>query len=481
MPPARRLALPFLLLLGALILAAATLVYDPGPGAWPRTSHQLTIWAVVGTSAAGFFLGYNRLLATADTAAARRVILVGSAPLWAAAFATAPFDSHDLGGYVNNGWVQVRYGLNPFVTPVSEIPDWQADPMLVGYWKDTVCAYGFLFQRLARVVVAAGGGDRGYTCTLFKLVNVAALVLTVWLVDRGCERARVSRAAGVYLVAWNPLVLLHGLANGHNDVLAGLGLVAALVAAGSRAWWGVLPALAAAALVKYSTVPLLPLAVVFLVRYHGWLRTAAGAALAAGLVALLGWPYLSDPAALEASRNLANVTEYRNSLGAAVVNVLEAVGKIFPAAAPLAPAAATALKAAGGLAVVGLVAALAWHRARGGYSWPQLVRDAVLVQFVLILLASSKLYGWYPLMFWPAVALLPEASRARRATLLVGLAQSGTFTFLGRTTILPGLLLVALPLAYFARLEAARRRKDASTCGVAPGLLRGWAARRNRV
>jgi hypothetical protein len=242
----------------------------------------------------------------------------------------------------------------------------------------------------------------------------------------------------------------------------------------------VLPALAAAALVKYSTVPLIPLAVVFLVRRHGWARTAVGAALAAGLVAALGWPYLSDPAALEASRNLANVTEYRNSLGAAVVHLLEAVGKLVPTVAPLAPAAATALKALGGLAVVGLVAALAWQRTRAGYSWPQLVRDAVLVQFVLILLASSKLYGWYLLMFWPAVALLPDASRLRRATLLVGLAQVGSFTFLGRTAILPGLVLVALPLAHFVRLEAARRRQGAPTGGV-PGLLPGWAARRSRV
>ena len=461
MPPAHRLFVPFLSLVLAFSLAAVGLGYHPRPGlAW---LHQLTIWVVVLASAAGCVVGYRRLLNIADTAATRRFLIVGAIPIWTLAVLVEPFESLDLGGYLNNGRLPVVYGLNPYSTPVDQVPGWQSDPLLADNWHDTVCAYGFLFARLAAAVVTIAGDDRAQIFLLFKLVNVAALALTVWLVDHGCRQAGVSRSAGIFLVAWNPLVLLHGISNGHNDLLAGLGLVAALVAARERLWWAVLPALAAAALIKYSTVPLFPLAMLYLLRNHGWMRTALGTALATVLVAIVAGPYLADGSALEVSRNFSNVTKFLNSFGSLVMVPLQAFGKFVPWTADAEPIASTALKGAGGLLVVGLTGWLMWKRTRSTpagstvlppeYIGSQFVRDAVLVQFAMIVFASSKFYAWYLLMFWPAVALLPEASRLRRASLAIGLAQMGSFTFLSRAHIASPLLLLATPLYWARRLD----------------------------
>ena len=458
MPPASpvpRLAFPFQALLAAFALASVGLHYHPRPGlAW---LHALTIWAVVLGSTIGCVVGYRRLRSAQDCAATRRLLIVGAVPLWVLAVSIEPFDSLDLAGYLNNGRLPVVYGLNPYVTPVDRVPGWRSDVLLADNWHDTVCAYGFLFAELAAAVVAASGESREQTYLFFKLVNVAALGLTVWLVDRGCRQACVSRSVGIWLVAWNPLVLLHGLSNGHNDLLAGLGLIAAIVAARGRLWWAVLPLLAATALIKYSTVPLVPLAMLFLLRRHGWVRTAIGAAIAAALVAVIAGPYLADGSTLEGSRNFSNVTQFLNSFGSLVVIPLQMLGKFVPGFAVAGPIVSTALKVAGGLLLVGLTGALFWKRARSEeYSDSQFLHDVVLVQFAMIAIASPKFYAWYLLMFWPTVAMLPEASRLRRTILAVGLAQMGSFTFLSRAHIVSPLVLLALPLAWIRELE--RRR-----------------------
>jgi hypothetical protein len=473
--PARLLGLPFLAILFAFSLAAVAFATE----SWPtRTGlHQLMIWTVVVPATAGFLIGYRRLLATPAGPGTRRTLVFGAVPLWAAALVVPPFDSLDLAGYVNNGFLQVGLGINPYVVPVTEVPHWWLYPELRAYWPGTVCAYGPLFAEVAAVVVAASCSDRFLVFLLFKLLNLAALALTIWLVDRGCRRAGTNQALGLYLIAWNPLVLLHGISNGHNDVLVGLGLVVALVAAVERLWWAVLPALAVAALIKYATLPLFPLAAVFLVRRHGWARTAVSAGLAVGLIALSSWPYLAEGSAVQVTRNVGNVTRFVNSLGSVVYVPVEAIGKKFSAAAPVGEAVATGMKAAGALAVLGLVAVLAWWRVRARrYTWHEFVSDAVLVQFVMIVFASSKFYAWYLLMFWPAVVWLPDASRLRRATLAVGLAQMGSFTFLSRAHVVSPLVLIALPLLLYRRWE--RRRGEPSAAPLAFPKAHGELRRR---
>jgi hypothetical protein len=251
----------------------------------------------------------------------------------------------------------------------------------------------------------------------------------------------------LYLVAWNPLVLLHGISNGHNDVLSGLGLAAALLFASSRLWWLTMTVLATVALIKYSTVPLVPLAALFLARRHGWVRTTLSFIPAAAFTAWAAWPYIADGGAHKLADNLSNITDYIGSVGSILVIPIRSLGPESWEAV-----AANSLKFAGGLLVLGLVGWLGVKRLRQPvYVWTEFVRDAVLVQVVLIAVASAKFYGWYMLMFWPVVAWLPAESRLRRASLALGFAQCGSLTAIARAHVLSPLLLIVAPLWWALR------------------------------
>src|SRR5207248_770124 len=89
--------------------------------------------------------------------------------------------------------------------------------------------YGFLFSLLCRFLCWMGGGNWWLTLALFKLVNVAAYGFSAWLVWAGAVRMGVARPIrALYLFLWNPLILMHHIANGHNDILTGCLVVLAM-------------------------------------------------------------------------------------------------------------------------------------------------------------------------------------------------------------------------------------------------------------
>jgi hypothetical protein len=442
----RPLAVPSAALAASLLVA----YFAFAPSLLPAKA-GVTQFVIVTVAAAGFALGYRRVAALGDTPAVRRVLLLGAVPLWALAVAVPPYDSIDLHSYTNIGWVQAQYAKNPYVTPVATVQGWHLDPLFNVWWSEYPCAYSFLFAREAEAVVRVAAPDKATVFLAFKLVNVVALALTVWVVWVGCGWLGSSRSMGAFLVAWNPLVLLHGLSNGHNDVLSGLGFVAALLLAATRLWWFTLTALTAAALIKYSTVPLFPLAALFLARRHGWVKLSLSGVPAVALAAWAAWPYLADGGAHKLAANLANVTSFVGSLGSLVYFPVRAVAPVGVEAAT-----ASALKFAGAALVLGVVAWLGVKRWRQPeYAWPEFVRDAVLVQFVLIAVASAKFYGWYVLMFFPAVAWLPEESKLRRASLALAFAQIGSLTAIARAHIVSPLLLIVAPLWWAMKRPAA--------------------------
>jgi hypothetical protein len=241
------------------------------------------------------------------------------------------------------------------------------------------------------------------------------------------------------------LVLLHGISNGHNDVLSGLGLALGVLLATTRLWWLAFTLLAAAALVKYSTVPLFPLFAWFLVKRHGLWRALLSVVPAAAFTACVVWPYVATGGAHKLAENLSNITDFIGSVGSIVVIPLRSL-----APAEWEKAVANVLKLAGAMLVVG---AVGWSllRRRGGYTWAELLHDTVLVQLVLIVVASAKFYGWYLLMFWPVVGWLPHESRLRRVCVAIGFAQMGSLTAIARTHILYPMLLTVLPACWALR------------------------------
>ncbi len=148
---------------------------------------------------------------------------------------------------------------------------------------------------------------------VFKLVLASAWIGSVWLVDRLLRTEPVwCRCVGIAIVGWLPVSLVHGVAEGHNDVVVLFLLLVWLRALERGNRVSATAALTASALIKYVTAPLLVVDALYAVpRDHGvvaYLRrrlvVAAGAALAFALffrgpgffaspIAMAGWRFFT--------------------------------------------------------------------------------------------------------------------------------------------------------------------------------------------
>lgn len=433
----------------AVLVAAATVGHtmDVGP---TRAAKEAVGWMLVVGLTAAYLAGWRALARGGQ----------GSRAVWAftcvagvAAAAVPPLRSTDVYCYVNRGWQDVRYGRNPFVHVVADIPDWDRDPMFRPHWVASPSPYGALFERAAATLCRLGHGNWVTTVGLFKAASLAVYLLTAWVVWRWAGAfPGVDPARALVLFAWNPSILSSSLIDAHNDLWMG-GLTAlgvGLAAAGGRLV--ATPVLTAAALVKFATLAVVPFTTLALARRRGWPPACAGLALGG----LLAWGVVrgyipDDPTELVRAR-LGEPVAVHNSVAAMVLYPLELSGRWVPWVRrhweDLERAVTTAFL--GGF--VAFYAALAWRRVRGtGYDRATYVRDCVLISFVLVCVASAKYYPWYLGMFFPLALWLPEGDRLRRVVLAVSVAHCLALTFVAQTHFLNTLLMIVAPTVWALR------------------------------
>ena len=184
-----------------------------------------------------------------DTPAA--LLLLGMVPigLVLALAPGYPVLSGDLFRYLFDGRILAVYGRNPFVDMPLEFPDDYLYSHI--YFRSEVSAYGPLWQLAAAGTALVGGVSCVNSALLVKSWPCLAYLATTAALYVMFRRWQPERAIwGTMVYAWNPLVALEALQNGHNDVVAALPTAGAVWFAlrGSARWALVL--LAVAALVK---------------------------------------------------------------------------------------------------------------------------------------------------------------------------------------------------------------------------------------
>lgn len=214
-----------------------------------------------------------------------RIAVIGAA--FALAVIAPPVLATDAYAYVGYARLYALYGQNPYTCLPSYL-HFAKDPTVPFLFWNLPTVYGPLWTLLSAMAVAILHGAGLWTQVLaMKLIEAAALVGAALAGRRIAETFAPGRGDLAFLaIGLNPLLLLEGPGNGHNDLLMMAGLLAG-AALQQRGRYGPAALLVGLSVgIKFITVLAVPWLVLACVRdKRGWDR--AGLAAGLSLVALL--------------------------------------------------------------------------------------------------------------------------------------------------------------------------------------------------
>jgi hypothetical protein len=379
-----------------------------------------------------------------------RAVAPAAAILLDDAVAQAPRASRDQNANASNSRLVARYHQSPYrVTPAAHPADPIVRAMAPG-WRTAKSVYGPVFTAVSAAAMALTGGSvlgaRLFFQTLAALA-VAACLLLLW--------RRTRDPAAVAYLGLHPVVALAVVNGGHNDVLVGLAILAAIVVVsdGGEASDGRVVAagllLAAATLVKIiGILPLGALCAYLWVR-RGW-RTAARVAIPSTVVMVAAYLAVGGLTALKPISEGAS-RESRASIWLGVLRLLS-LGQPHLRAAPstLQLIQVLAALAIGALALVTVLGRL---RDRD----PALAAATAVVAY---LLAAAYVLPWYAAWALPVLALawrsrLSLLAAGHAALLVLAYEDTPTLVHPGIVhTVMRGLWGYGLPAAEVAAVVA---------------------------
>lgn len=436
--------------LTAIVYCATFLFYRKGPQSHARTAKEIFAWFFCLSLLFLFWKGYRVICGSAEISDLKSEIsprfVVGFGLLFCVlACLIFPFHSTDVFGYINRGWQQVHYHQNPYVYFVADIPNWQHDPMIWDHWIYNPNPYGFLFTLLTRLFCSISGGHWALTLALFKAVNALAYGFSAWLIWAGAKRlGQAKPIMTLYLFMWNPLILMHEIANGHNDILTGCLVLLAMYLGIIGAGLWIVPVLILATLLKYGPAILIPFALVYVIKNHGWKTATFSCLIGVAILAIAAAPYIQDWRMFRLEDIASNATLIDNSLHSFVIHIFENIARLIRPLATLHDKVNWLIKNS---LRFGFALFLVWQvlTIPKNFSARTLTRKSSLIMFVLICVVSSKFNAWYLGMVLPLVLLLDEDDWLRRLVVLISCAQLFSLTFFKQAYILNFFAMMLVP------------------------------------
>jgi alpha-1,6-mannosyltransferase len=211
-----------------------------------------------------------------------------------------PYFSIDMFSYLGQGYLGITPGSNPYINGVKEVADTPFGRQLLAWgWRPVhgISPYGPLWTHLSMVVVRIAQ-NIPTEIFLLKSIVVTAHLLSAALIWQILARVRPQvQLLGTVGYLWNPLVTIECAAEGHNDALAIVfTLLALLLTIEARPATSIF-SLVLGILVKYIPIIFLPSQVAYY--WHSdrptgkmsqtWLQILLGLILGIGVAVLLYW------------------------------------------------------------------------------------------------------------------------------------------------------------------------------------------------
>ncbi|MCU1430178.1 MAG: hypothetical protein JWL83_4178 [Actinomycetia bacterium] len=375
--------LGYLLLVSTVACTAGWIITSSSGPFWVRVSFAVASFAAFGA----LFIPKLR-----DSVFTRTRVSIAVAALLVVAVAIPP-RSHDMWAYVMYGRIVTEHNASPYTHVSADYPN---DPLESrAGWPHTPAVYGPVFVGVAAAITLVTDESALASRLAFQGMEVLALAAALVLLWR-----RTRDPVALAFIGLNPALLL-AAADGHNDVLVGLAVLAAVLLISDRrpVWAGTV--LATAAMIKIIAVVPLAALVLWAWRHFGR-RTAlsaagtAGALMAAGYALVGGWTAL-DPV-VQASRARTSRTSIWRPLVTALQHHYAHAGNSPRVAGNL------AAHEAGSFAIVSIIVLLAvvlWFSSRTNP--PAWVAGAAVLAFVL---PAQYVLPWYVAWGLPALGLV---------------------------------------------------------------------------
>jgi len=193
-----------------------------------------------------------------------------------------PITATDLFQYVLRARVHVVHGANPMTVAADQFP---TDPLFpfAGEWADDLSPYGPVWELLTGGIAWMGAREAVSGAMACKGVALLAYLACAGLLAWGTG----GDGGKLLLFAWNPLVLLQGPGNGHNDLFMLVWMLLALLAwEKKRLWIPAAAALSLGVLTKAAAALLAPPLLVAILREQRTWQRRMGILLGAGALAL---------------------------------------------------------------------------------------------------------------------------------------------------------------------------------------------------
>lgn len=165
-------------------------------------------------------------------------------------------------------WLSIAWGkmsasgINPYYTDLS-LNFTQNLPLDIN--NNLRMTYGPLWALISTVIVLVSGSNELIAAILFKLLLVGAWIGSLYLIWQLLSRTPLpQQCVGLAIFGWLPLSVTEIPAEGHNDILMVFFMLLWLYKLERNEITGATLALAASALIKYTTAPLFLVEILYL-------------------------------------------------------------------------------------------------------------------------------------------------------------------------------------------------------------------------